>query len=387
MKILITNPYCWPYVRRGSERFLAELSEFLACRGNDVTVLSTSPNGDEEERTRAGVRIVRALEINPPLLHRFNLVRPETGFALVCYRFLQQNSFDVMHCLYHADVLGALSHHAGRHIPCVLHLTGIPFGRWIRRHPWETAMTRTAIRRASRVILISRHAADQFRKLFPQHGAKAVSIGIPSRLESFSGQNFTRDVDRPVILFMSTLAEFRKGAQPLAYAFNQVKQQIPGARLWYCGSVTDVIKMTVLECVRPEFRSDVEFLGPGRVEDVPAMYAQAAVTVLPAVEEAFGMVLVESLASGTPVVGSSDAGMSDIIQPGTGGLVDPLPKNGVATNVMGFADQIVAAIRLHADLALPERCRKSAQRFSWERLGPQFEALYDECVNRSPTRV
>ncbi len=343
-----------------------------------MTVLSTSPQRHEEERSPGGVRIVRAREIHSPLLTRFNLVRPETGFALVCRRFLRRNSFDVIHCLYHADVVGAMWQESARRTPCVFHMTGIPFDRWIRRHPWETAMTRAAISHASRVVLASRYATDRFGRSFPQYAGKTVALGIPCRVECFNRVQVPRDMGRPVILFMGTLAEFRKGAHTLARAFNRVKQDLPCARLRYSGGAADAAKASVLACVLPEFRNDIEFLGPGRLEDLPLMYAQASVTVLPSVEEAFGMALVESLAAGTPVVGSADAGMSDIVEPGTGILVDPLPKNGIATNVAGFAGAIMAAIRLHADPLLAGRCRTSALRFAWECLGPRFETIYEE---------
>jgi phosphatidyl-myo-inositol alpha-mannosyltransferase len=381
MRILITNPYCWPYVRRGAERFMSELSRFLARRGHDVTVLSTSPHRREEEQSQ-GVRVVREREIDLGWASRLDVVRPETGFALVCRRFLDCNSFDLIHCLHHVDVLGAIWASRARQTPCVYHMTGIPFAKWVRRHPWETAITRAAVRHAARVLVVSTHAAQEYQAVFPEASHTApCALPIPCELGEFFPSPI-RDVESPRILFMGALTEARKGAVPLAKAFGLVSRHFPGARLQYCGDAADALRERLLQTVEPACRERVDFLGRGQLRDLPRIYGEAAVTVLPAVEEAFGMVLVESLASGTPVVGSGDAGMADIVEPGVGNLFDPKPEGGVAGNIQGLADAIVNTIGLHAHQGLTERCLKSSRRFAWDRVGPRYEQVYEECLEQ-----
>jgi phosphatidyl-myo-inositol alpha-mannosyltransferase len=381
VRILITHPYCWPYVRRGSERFMAELSQFLVRRGHEVTNLSTSPHAREEEYCE-GVRIVRERQISLGWIGEKDLIRPETPFALICRRFLDNNSFDVIHCLYHADVLGAMWSERSRRTPCVFHITGIPFARWVRRHPWETGITRLAIRHASRVLVVSNYAARMYNSAFGASMPKqAISLNIPCNLSLFSA-SVARDQRSPRILFMGALTENRKGALPLALAFNLVRRNFPGAKLQYCGEVTDRVRESVMAAIAQEHRQAVEFLGKGQLEDLPRLYAEAAVTVLPSVAEAFGMVLVESLASGTPVVGSNDAGTTDIVEPGVGRLFDPRPVDGVASNVSGLAEAIGETLALHLEPGLAARCRQSARRFGWERLGLAYERIYQECAGR-----
>jgi glycosyltransferase involved in cell wall biosynthesis len=326
------------------------------------------------------VRIVRERQISLGWIGQSDLVRPETPFALVCRRFLDNNSFDVIHCLYHADVLGVMLSARSRRTPCVFHITGIPFARWIRRHPWDTAISRLAVRHASRVLVVSNYAAGMYGSAFgPSISKQPIPLGIPCNLNLFSA-TAVRDHLSPRILFMGALTEKRKGALPLASAFNLVRRDYPGARLQYCGEATDTVRDSVIAAVSPEHRQAVEFLGKGKLDDLPRLYAEASVTVLPSVAEAFGMVLVESLASGTPVVGSDDAGSTDIVEPDVGRLFDPQPVNGIASNVSGLAQAIIATIALHTDPTLGMRCRQSARRFGWERMGLAYERIYQDCA-------
>ncbi len=377
MRILITHPYCWPYVRRGSERFLAELSGYMALRGHDVTVLSTSPVGDEREVV-SGVHIVRKRQIP---VHRYAapFARPESTFSKVCEDFLACHRFDLIHCLYHSDVLGAQK--SAPSTPCIFHLTGVPFGRWIRRYPLETRIVRNAIRHASRILVVSQYAARRYEMAFANLQKPALVLPIPSYTKSFTAeQQHSRELTKPVILFMGALDEPRKGALPLAKAFNLVKEDVPDARLRYCGRDSVQIQSGILAAVDPRYRGDVQFLGSGKLDDLPAIYAAAAVTVLPSVEESFGMVLVESLASGTPVVSSSEIGSADVVTPATGRVFAALQKGKAMTNIRGLAQSIKDVVDLQRNSDLPLQCRAAVRRFDWNFVGRDYERLYEECA-------
>lgn len=379
MRLLITHPYCWPYVRRGSERFLAELSSFIASRGHEVTVLSTSPKGDEEQH-EGGVRIVRKRQI--PLNHFAGaFIYPESTFSQVCEEFLGRYSFDVIHCLYHSDVLGA--RRGAPKTPCIFHITGVPFGGLLRRYPMETWLVRQAIRHAARVLVVSDYAARRYHAEFSSFGKPPDVLPVPSVLNNFAVHTANRDLSRPIILFMGALDEDRKGALPLARAFNFVKEKIPTARLQYCGRDSAAIRSHILAVVGPRHRTDVQFLGTGQLEEIPSIYASAAVTVLPAVDEAFGMIVVESLAAGTPVVSSSESGASEVVMPTHGRVFAATRRRKSITNIQGLADAIEQVIGLHNEADLRSRCRAAVRRFDWNWAGQDYEHLYHECIASS----
>jgi phosphatidylinositol alpha-mannosyltransferase len=119
----------------------------------------------------------------------------------------------------------------------------------------------------------------------------------------------------------------------------------------------------------------VDVLGTGAIEAVPERYRSAHVTVLPSRDEAFGMVLVESLASGTPVVGGTPGGAEDIIEPDVGRLV----RYGDAD---GLAVAIDECIEMAAGAGTAGRCRESARAWDWSEIGPRYEAAYESIAGR-----
>jgi glycosyltransferase involved in cell wall biosynthesis len=90
----------------------------------------------------------------------------------------------------------------------------------------------------------------------------------------------------------------------------------------------------------------------GPQDDVRALFREAWVSGLASVEEAFGLVLVESLACGTPVFARGDGGGREVVTPDTGVLFDD-----------DLPGALRAALDLAADPATPARCRDRAETF------------------------
>lgn len=123
----------------------------------------------------------------------------------------------------------------------------------------------------------------------------------------------------------------------------------------------------------------VHFTGSLSESDLPAYYRLADVSVLPSTTmgEAFGLVLVESLACGTPVIASSLPGVRAVVSPGVDGL---LAKPGEA------CDLGAAIARM---LTLPEEKRremgaagryKALQQYDWQHIVQQLEAIYQQVM-------
>ena len=373
MNILLTHPFCRPHVRRGGERILEELAAYLAGRGHDVTVLTSVPASDAGELRRGGVHIVRSRQLGRPWLTRLGFP-PETLFTWTCYRFLRRHRFDLVACLHHADGVGVRLASRRSGTPYLLHIMGIPVGRWVRRRPWDTLITRLAIGGAARVVVLSDCAGRALRDDFGRGG---VVVSAPCDLDAFTPRE-GRDLASPRILAAGAFGERRKGGHVLMQAFSRVAARLPGAVLQVSGTVPGRTVRELLAIASPDARSRVRFLGAGDPAALPDLYRSAAVTVLPSVGEAFGMVLVESLACGTPVVGSRAGGIPEVIDPGVGVLFDPGPGRHRPSNPDGLAAAILEALALHRDPDIHRRCRASAERFGWPRIGAQLERLYLE---------
>jgi glycosyltransferase involved in cell wall biosynthesis len=110
-----------------------------------------------------------------------------------------------------------------------------------------------------------------------------------------------------------------------------------------------------------------------------ATYASSWASVLPAVEEAFGLVLAESLAAGTPIVADTSGAGPEILAGDTsiGRLFTP-------DDPVDLARAMAAALELGADPQTAARCRLRGTEFDWARLVPRWDRIYERALNRDP---
>lgn len=124
----------------------------------------------------------------------------------------------------------------------------------------------------------------------------------------------------------------------------------------------------------------VEF--PGKCSNIGAIIAEADVLLLPSELEAFGLVALEAMASGVPVVATKVGGIPEVVTDGIDGFLC----------AVGDIEAMAArTYDLVADLQLRERCivagRATAeQRFSTDAIIPQYEAFYEELIDKSRGR-
>ena len=275
------------------------------------------------------------------------------------------------HCFTHYDAFGAALFRRPP-VPYVFHCPGIPVRRAFRTHPHDALMFARGLRLASAVAVVSRCAADQLRA---DYGVDAQVLPPPVDLTRFRPIPRDRSLP-PTLLMVGAMDERRKGARLLVRAFVELKRVTPELRLRLSGQISPHTAAELIELVPAPLRRDLELLGAGRVEELPSLYAQAALTVLPSIWEALGLVLVESLACGTPVVGARHGGIPEIVSSNdVGVLFEPGAGRREADNL----DGLVAALR--EGLALSERsetsarCRRAAEPFGWSSLGPRYEEL------------
>jgi glycosyltransferase involved in cell wall biosynthesis len=120
-----------------------------------------------------------------------------------------------------------------------------------------------------------------------------------------------------------------------------------------------------------------EVLGVGELGSMPARYREATVTVLPSLHEAFGLVLAESMASGTPVVGTPTGGIAEVVdRPEVGATV---PYGDPAS----LARALDHVIDLAAEPTTATACARQARRWGWkEVVGPAHEDVYGAILTR-----
>lgn len=354
LRVALTHAFSWPEVRRGGERFLHELAGALARRGHEVTVVAGARRWSVTRED--DVRVIRIPRGDPG-----SAFRAERWFGRLVVPALIAGRFDVVHSLGARDASGAVFTSRLRNARTVYTNLGLPL-----RESWQRRPDRRAHERVVEQIdvygCLSRYARQCLRDGFGRMGALTPG-GV--RLARFRPTS-TRSRE-PTLLYSGALYEPRKNVATLLEAVAILSQTEPRVRLWLSGP-GDAAPLLADAPAAARDRTDV--LPLGSPEDQPDRYAAAWATVYPTYNEAFGLVLVESLACGTPVIGSDHASLPELIEDGTG-----------TTARLGDAQALAEACAYALDLArrpgIRDDCRAVAARHDWDAcVAPGIEELY-----------
>ncbi|MFS2055508.1 glycosyltransferase, partial [Variovorax sp. CT11-76] len=115
--------------------------------------------------------------------------------------------------------------------------------------------------------------------------------------------------------------------------------------------------------------------GPLADEDMPALYRLADVVAMPSLREGFGLVVLEGLASGRPVVASRIAPFTDYLAPEDVSWADPLDAGSIA-------QALAEALARRDDARIARSAARLARHFSWAESAQRHVALYREGLRR-----
>lgn len=184
---------------------------------------------------------------------------------------------------------------------------------WLRDRP-RYALVAWALDRVDRVLAPSRWLARELRK----HGIAAATLrpGVP-----LPGPAFRREpAAEPLFVFVGRLAS-EKGVGLLLRAFARLRASVPEARLRIVGEGPQRPELEAL-CARLRLGSAVTFLGRLSQADVELELARPWALVAPSLwAEPLGLVALEALVRGVPVVVSESGGFGETVRPGRDGLL------------------------------------------------------------------
>jgi glycosyltransferase involved in cell wall biosynthesis len=372
LRIAITAPTNWPHVRRGMERFCNELAAYLARQGHRVTLVSAKP-GPSQRTDDRGFTTLTHRRLWHPALAKVGVLEFHP-FALTALASLLNGSYDVVFSSTFTDAFAATLARSVTGVPCVFVVNGLPPRiPYFRSITMRGAVFGRATRNADEVVALSTFMQDDLQRRF---GRRPIRIPIPVDTDLFRLSRH-RAHERPAILCAAALNDARKGGRLLMRAFDTLKGIRPDATLHLSSHVSDDVRSQLIACVSPRWRSDVNFLGAGELADLPSLYASASISVLPSRWEPFGMVMLESLATGTPVVATREGGIPEVINNSSVGcLFDPGPEDTVEpTNLEGLVQAMLEGLELSRKPDTADRCRAHAEQFSWAAVGPHYDDL------------
>ena len=366
MRITLTSPFGPPEVRRGAERYCEELAAWMMRRGHTVRwIYSASAPSPINAATPFRTTVVkrgRPFRFGKVVID--DLLRSAPPIA----RALRGDDADVVQAHHFADAIAVRAARFGR-TPYVLWLPGVPRRASLGGKPLHRALFRLGIGGAGRVHVLSRFAKEA---LLAEFGMESDVVAPGVDTAAYAGRRTVPT--EPTIVCTAAADDPRKRVSLLVAAFEMLLAERPDARLILAPSHPESAE-ALLSVLGPGARRRAEtraVVGVGALAD---LYRSATVTALPSIDEAFGLVIVESLAAGTPVVATRDGAIPEIIDdPAVGRLFD-------RDDAGDLAERLLEVIELAEKETTTSRCQDHARRWDWDSVGPTIESAFMELAS------
>jgi glycogen(starch) synthase len=371
-----------PVVVGGLSRHVYELSRHLAAEGHAVTVYTRGHHDAADEEMRDGVRVVRVQGYPPPL----DDLIPWTltfNIALIHRAMdeLEQRGTDVLHAhdwlvAYASTVLADLCS-----LPLVATIHATERGRHRGRLPgprqtFVHEVERWLVAEAERVIICSAFMREQVSDSLGADPDRLDVIPNEVDLSPFSQSDPQGRNDlRPTILFAGRL-QYEKGVQVLLEAMPEIARRVPGVNLIVAGNGT--YRRELEELTADLGIEDlVRFEGFVEEDRLRSLYRSADVAIVPSLYEPFGLVVLEAMASGTPVVAANTGGLREILNHEETGLLFP---PGDAGELARTATRVLKDSSLGGRLAREARSALAA-RGSWTTAAVRTAETYRRAID------
>ncbi|TRZ52662.1 MAG: glycosyltransferase family 1 protein [Dehalococcoidia bacterium] len=377
MKIALVSPYDFAYPG-GVTNHISSLEYYLTRMGHEVKVIAPAskavttfgdrfiPIGKPRAIPSSG-SIVR-VTISPWLSSRIKAVLDEENFDIIhLHEPLMPMLCTTVLRLSQTTNIGTFHAFAGRPSYSFAKPLAMRFlKKWFRKLDGKIAVSKPAMEFANK------HLPGDYTIIPNGVDLAHFSPDVPPIDEFCDG--------KLNILFTGRL-EKRKGANYLLKAYQRVKEEIPDSRLIIVGPGTR-LRNKYEKHVKRHGLKDVVFIGYASYDDLPRYYKTADIFCAPATgRESFGIVLLEAMAIGKPIVASNIEGYASLLTHGAEGLlVPPKDKEALAQ----------ALISLMTDESLRQQMGArgilKAKEYDWKYLTQRILDYYISILSQSPQK-
>jgi glycosyltransferase involved in cell wall biosynthesis len=388
MRILHVVPTYIPAWRYGGPiKSVHGLCQALAKRGHDVHVFTTNVDGDKNSDVPSqmpvdidGVKVwyfpskrLRRLYWSPPMGRAFS--RKIKNFDLVH-----------LHSIFLWPAWAAAKAARRNNVPYIISPRGMLVKELIRRKSrfaktaWINLIEQRNLEAAAAIHVTSRTEADDVAQFgFRLKKIVIVPNGVDMPLANPSENNVSTHIKeimekRPYLLFLGRV-NWKKGLDRLIPALSYV----PDIQLVIAGNDEENYKL-VLETLASKngAKERIAFAGAVLGADKDALLRHAAMLILPSYSENFGIVVLEAMAAGCPVVVTPEVGAAEIVTKSGAGLV----LNGNPEALGRGINELL----LHTQIlkGMGERGKAAAaERYTWLSIARQMENVYRDVVSQS----
>jgi glycosyltransferase involved in cell wall biosynthesis len=385
MRLLHITPYYAPaYAFGGVVSAVTGMTQALAARGHRVTILTTDALNRHErflgshDEMVSGVRVVRVPNLSVWLRGQLNLSTPwrmgQTAKSLLA-------DIDVIHLHEFRTVENALiiPLAAQTKIPIVLSPHGTLIyatGRSTLKQMWDKVVSPRIAPNIQHVLGLTSQEVQDAQTLWQHFGNLNTAFSvIPNGVNAAEfaqlptatmfRQQYAIPDENHIMLFMGRL-HARKGVEVLVRAF--LAAHLPQTTLVLAGPDEGMLPI-----ITPLLNDKI--IVTGYLKQQQRLEALAATTlfVLPAVGEGLPMAALEAMAAGIPVLLSPGCNLPEVVPAGAGVMVEPESEPLADALKTLFADktQLKSMGQNAKNLMM--------QRFTWDKVAAQLEAVYQEC--------
>jgi phosphatidylinositol alpha-mannosyltransferase len=322
MKVLFVSDFYYPHIGGVTEHIYHLANEFENM-GHKVSILTANIKGDLKPDERRVIRLGKSMVIP---MNKSNARM--TGWVNLSVLSGIVNDYDIIHI--HGIIAPTLPLFSLKVSKKTNIFTFHPTFESSNLYKISKNYLRHYFEKIDGKIAVSVTARDSIRKYFPGE-YRIIPNGVDTgRFRACFGAKNPFE-----ILFVGRI-EPRKGLQFLVNALPRIKREIPEAQLTVAGGGYKGMKLDIPS----EVKDSIRFLGFVAPSDLPGIFSHAAVFVSPAISgESFGIVLLEAMATETPVIASSIPGYKCVVEDGKNGLLVPPASS------KEIADRVIALLK------------------------------------------
>jgi len=333
-----------------------------------------------ENRDNVSVWYPRSITFPKALFFEYSGERVYKGIKALVKNIYKGYKFDLIHAhVALPDGYAAMKLAKDFNVPYMVTIHGQDLQQTIYKNHKCKENILKVIRSAKKIILVSNKLKNVIKKYYDDKNNKfkVISNGVNIRDISIGNDIKKNRAGNKFLLSVSNLIK-TKGIDLNIKAFNKLTQKYPNLRYLIVGNGPERSNLEILS-KELGIKDKIEFLGMLSHEDVMEYMAQANIFSLPSWNEAFGVVYIEAMAHGKPVIGCKGEGIEDFVENGkTGMLFNPKDVNSL-TETMDY-------LLSNPDKAkeMGERARKMVlENYTWEKNAEKTNKLYKEVFNKA----
>ena len=375
--LMLNNEY--PPIGGGTATANYYLVREFAQRGLTVDMVTSTPSRDQYEvqQVSEAVTIYR-VPINNHNLHYQTERELLTFMVRAIFKvreLMRDRCYDLCHAWSAVPAgLVAWLFRYGRGLPYIVCMRGSDVPGYDIRYRWLYPFIKPIIRTIWAGAAVSTANSYELKQLalrtLPCLPIEVIPNGID--VDSFKpGPARTSGDAAPQVLCVARLVE-RKGITDLLEAAAQVRAAGRRFRVRLVGH-GDRAKFLRRRCTELGLDDVVEFVGYVKHFDIPRIYAEADIFVLPSLNEGMPNVVLEAMAAGLPIITTYTGGTSELIR-GNGIIVPMRTPGAIAKAITELLDDV----DLRASMG--RRSRQIAESLGWSYVADGYQALYDRVL-------